>query len=111
LTSRLLPRTTWLRPWALLHLHLHARSIRRFASTRKETVRPITPRRVTLTGLEGIVDHLRSAVTSLQWRPAATEWGDYESTHGYDAAGQHAKRRLVADLIAPLSPKRVIDLG
>ena len=33
LASRLLPRSTWFRFGCLLHVHLHARSIRRFAHT------------------------------------------------------------------------------
>lgn len=111
LVSRLLPASTRLRPWAMLHLHVHAKSIARHASTRDGGARAAATRRVSDQGLAGIVDHLRSAVASLEWKPAGTEWGDYERTHGYDQAGQAAKRDLVARLVARVAPRRVIDLG
>ena len=37
LASRLLPPRTWLRPAALLHVHLHARAERRWAGTPRAT--------------------------------------------------------------------------
>lgn len=111
LASRLLPASTRLRPWAAMHIHLHATSIARHASTRADRGAAKSPPRVKRQGLEGIVDHLRAAVTALEWKPAATEWGDYESTHGYDTEGQQAKRALVASFLARLKPGRVLDLG
>lgn len=110
LASKLLPMTTWLRPWALVHLHLHARSIKAFAST-KARQRAVTTRRVSVSGLEGLCDHLMRAVSSLQWTPEGTEWGDYEQTHGYDAHAHELKRSIVTEFLRDAQPALVFDLG
>lgn len=113
LASRLLPRQTWLRPWALLHIHLHARSIARFASTdpgRRTTSRSGSGR-VSLAGLNGLIAHLIDAVTALEWKPGDTEWADYEATHGYDATAKSAKREVVERFLKQARPALVFDLG
>ncbi len=110
LASRLLPASSRFKPWAMLHIHAHAKSIARHASTRGGAATRKPPR-VSRQGLDGLVDHLRSTVSGLEWKPAATEWGDYETTHGYDADGQQAKRQLVAAFLGRVRPARVLDLG
>lgn len=123
LASRLLPRRTWLEPWASLHIHLHARSIARFASTaataadaapgaprRRETA-GASSRRVSRTGLTGLVAHLLGAVNRLNWAPGGTEWADYEVSHGYDSPGHTAKREIVGRYLQKLRPALVFDLG
>ena len=64
-------------------------------------------------GLIGIVDSLERTILALEWRPAGTEWADYEATHRYAEASQEDKRRLVKswfDALVPV-PERVVDLG
>jgi len=115
LASRLLPRHTWLRPWSMIHIHLHARSIDRFASTsgapaaRKPA--KAAAGRVSKAGLDGLVSHLVDAVGALKWSSGGTEWADYEATHGYDAAGQAAKRDIVERYLRKAPPGLVFDLG
>jgi ribosomal protein L11 methylase PrmA len=109
LASRLLPRETWLRPWALLHIHLHARAITRYAPTADAV--PPRPRPVSQSGLEGLVTHLKTAVAALRWSPPPTEWADYEDSHGYDSTARDAKRAIVERLLQALSPRLVFDLG
>lgn len=113
LASRLLPRSSWFSPATLMHVHLHARSIARHASTRGAdgTSRPSAAAKVSDTGLAGIVANLRSAVEGLSLPAAGTEWGDYEDTHGYGAAEHEAKRALVARLLGAVAPALVFDLG
>ena len=121
LASRLLPRRTWLQPWASLHIHLHARSIARFASTAttadasprgaRAEVAASSSRRVSRTGLTGLVAHLLSAVTRLNWAPGGTEWADYEVSHGYDSTGHTAKREIVGQYLQKIRPALVFDLG
>jgi SAM-dependent methyltransferase len=118
LASRLLPRRTWVRPWAALHIHLHARSIARFASTSNATlaagVQPpagTTTRPVSRAGLNGLVAHLLSAVASLDWKPGGTEWADYEVSHGYDQTGHTAKHEIVGRYLQQIRPRLVFDLG
>ena len=123
LASQLLPRNTWLRPWAALHIHLHARSIARFASTSRATngahaktngrggTAGVASRPVSRAGLAGLIAHLLGAVTALQWRPGDTEWADYEVSHGYDQTGHTAKREIVSRYLGQIRPSRVFDLG
>jgi ribosomal protein L11 methylase PrmA len=120
LASRLLPRRTWLIPWASLHIHLHARSIARFASTAADAAprasgrgdpAGLNSKRVSRTGLTGLVAHLLGAVNGMTWAPGGTEWADYEVSHGYDSTGQSAKREIVGQYLQKTRPALVFDLG
>jgi SAM-dependent methyltransferase len=115
LASKLLPRRSWLRPWAALHIHLHSRSIARFASASIASSARVSAkagrRRVSRAGLDGLVAHLIDAVTALKWNPGGTEWADYEATHGYDASAQSAKRDIVEGYLRKTRPALVFDLG
>ena len=109
LASVLLPRRSWLRFSTLLHVHLHARSIQRHASTSRGDVSRHRP--VSRTGLLGLMDNLESAVRSLSWTPEGTEWADYESQHNYGEQGMEEKRGIVRDLLEAIAPATVWDLG
>lgn len=111
LASRLLPRSSWLSPSLLMHIHLHAQSIARHAPTdsSKPAAAPQAAR-VSKRGLEGVLASLRSTIEGLSWQ-AGTEWGSYEETHNYDAAGRASKQGLVAEFLRAGSARRVIDLG
>lgn len=111
LASTLLPPTSWARLSVLLHVHLHARSIRRHQGASREAVRRATMRGVSKRGLRGLLDNLESAVDSLVWRPEGTEWADYEREHNYGERGMEEKRRVVAEMLRATSPGTVWDLG
>jgi ribosomal protein L11 methylase PrmA len=120
LASALLPRRSWLSPAVAMHIHLHARSIAQHAATegaqagsRRDAAATgsTAPRtRVSRAGLEGVLGSLRGAVAGLSWQ-AGTEWGAYEETHNYDAAGRASKQGLVAEFLRAAAARRVIDLG
>ncbi|WKW11861.1 class I SAM-dependent methyltransferase [Pseudogemmatithrix spongiicola] len=115
LASTLLPRRSWMSPAVLMHIHLHAQSIAKHAATEgarsgtRPGAAPATAR-VSKIGLEGLLASLKGAVSSLRWQ-AGTEWGAYEETHNYDAAGRASKQGLVADFVRAANAQRVIDLG
>ncbi|MEX0691153.1 MAG: hypothetical protein WD934_03005 [Gemmatimonadales bacterium] len=109
LASRLLPRHTWLMPWALIHIHLHARSVGRHASRPAPDV--ARHRGVSDRGIDGLVDHLAGAVESRRWTPPSSEWGDYDTTHGYDPATLEAKQAVVRAALERHRPRVVWDLG
>ena len=114
LASRLLPWRTRLRPGLLMHIHLHAASQRRHADTGAEPApAPVAAATggVSLNGLRGLVDSLEGAVRSLDWNAAGTEWADYETQHGYEAAAHEKKKQLVAAQLAVAKPRVVWDLG
>lgn len=112
LASTLLPPSTWARPSLLFHLHLHARSIRRFADTAAHSASAgRRPGRVGRTALRGLVSSLEGAVRRLSWSPGRTEWSDYESAHGYTEESRLDKERILAKWIESVEPRVVWDLG
>ena len=54
---------------------------------------------------------LRKLVAGLAWRPAATTWIDYASTHSYTDADHAAKRAFVTDVAAARRRGVAWDLG
>jgi hypothetical protein len=116
LGSRLLPRRTWLRPGLLFHVHLHAMAQRRYADRGAGTVEGGGPsaaarRGVSPAAATGLVRSLRSAVESLQWKPAGTEWADYTQDNNYSAAAADSKREAVLDFLRGLGARTAWDLG
>ena len=109
LGSALLPRGSWLRPGMLLHVHLHARAMRRYESA---SVAEVTGgRRLGKQAMLRLVASLRDAVRGLDWRPAGTAWAGYASDHDYSDQAIEAKRRLVREYVAAAAPRTVWDLG
>jgi ribosomal protein L11 methylase PrmA len=109
LGSTLLPAWTWARAGILLHVHMHARAMKRYESA---SVAAVTgSRRLTKRALLGLVASLRNTVAKLDWRPAGTPWSDYARDHNYSEEGLATKRRLVQDYLASVRPRMVWDLG
>lgn len=107
LASRLLRKRTWLRPGLLIHLHLHARAQGRYLNQdRKVAPRPINRR-----GLLAILDSLESAVRSLRWNPAGTEWAAYYEHTNYHPEAGRDKARIVERWLKQWQPALVWDLG
>mgnify|MGYP005849464985 CR=1 FL=1 len=112
LGSRLLDRRSWLRPGILMHLHLHARAQARYAASDEGSRKsPGAPRKLSKTGLVGIVSGLRSLIAGLDWTPAGTEWADYYQATNYSDEAFAAKRQQIGAWIEAIEPATVWDLG
>lgn len=107
LASSLLPVRSRLRPSLLLHLHLHARSQRRYEGRAVRVARG----RVPLRSLLGLVDSLEAGTRRLRWRPAGTEWAGYYDDTNYTEEGLAEKRGAVEAFVAAVRPRTVWDLG
>jgi hypothetical protein len=107
LASALLPFGSWRHPALLLHLHLHARSQKRFEGREVRVAKG----RVGRQALLGLVDSLESGTRRLRFRAAGTEWADYYEDTNYTPAGMDDKRSAVEEFIATIRPRRVWDLG
>jgi ribosomal protein L11 methylase PrmA len=111
LASRLLPRSTWLDPGLLTHVHLHGAAQKRYGG---QPARSSTgPGRMGRTALLGLIDSLEGAVRRQRWKPSGTTWAKYYSQTNYSDQAMEGKRRLVAemlDAVAP-QPRTVWDLG
>jgi hypothetical protein len=107
MASRLLPLRTRLSFPLLLHIHLHARAQRRFASCRVHDDK----RRMKRAALLGLVDNLRAGVEGLTWRTRKTTWSEYEREKSYSAAAQLHKDELVREHLREIGASVVWDLG
>lgn len=107
LASSLLPFRTRFRFSLLCHVHLLAKSQRRYADT---TVN-VRGRKISRMGFQGIIDSLESAVKRLKWKAKGTEWGDYYAHTNYSDAAFEAKKALVAEFLTAAEPETVWDIG
>jgi len=107
LVSSLLPLRSRRRASLLLHVHLHARSQKRFAGREVRVARGKVSRQARL----GLIDSLESGTRKLRWRATGTEWADYYDDTNYTPEGLAAKRRAVEDFVARVRPRTVWDLG
>lgn len=107
LASSLLPFHTRRRFSLLLHIHLHARSQKRFEGRKP----PVTAGHVGPRALMGLIDSLESGVKKLRWRPAGTEWGNYYGDTNYSEKSFADKKNAVADFLEAVRPRTVWDMG
>ncbi|MBW3537908.1 class I SAM-dependent methyltransferase [Candidatus Parcubacteria bacterium] len=107
LAGRLLPLKTRLKPLLAAHLHLHARSQRRYSDQPGQA----KGRRLSRFALDGLLSGLAAATKSLRWRPAGTEWGEYYSFTNYTEGSFDEKKQLIGDFLDQAKPSRVCDLG
>ena len=107
LASRLLPRSTWLRPSTLFHIHLHSKS----AKAVGEGTSADKKARVSKHGLVALVDGLESAVKSLRPKGSSQHWSRYYSEHRYVERAFAHKKEIVTKWIERIAPRSVWDLG
>lgn len=107
LAAALLPAGARRRPGLFLHLHLHAKSQKRYEGRTSRAAAG----RVGRSALLGLVDSLDTATRRLRWRAGGTEWADYYRDTNYTPAGADDKRKAVAEFIAEARPRTVWDLG
>ena len=107
LASSLLPFRTRLSFPLLSHLHLHARSQKRYAG--RAPYRGSF--RMSRLSFLGIIDSLESAIRKLRWNPQRTEWADYYDDTNYSSAAFEDKKRAVFAFLQRIRPTNVWDLG
>jgi len=106
LASALLPFRTRFSFGLLSHIHLHARSQRKFSGT---TV--VKRRAVSKLALRGLVDNLEATIRRLTWEPHGTEWGDYYEATNYTDDAMKAKGEIVRRFVESAAPRTAWDLG
>jgi ribosomal protein L11 methylase PrmA len=110
LASSILPKSSWFKFSQLIHIHLHARSQRKYADA-AGTGKLRQTRNLGKNALLGIIDSLRSAIVKLDWRPGGTEWADYYEATNYSARALSEKETIVDTLVQQVKPKLTWDLG
>ncbi len=107
LAASLLPLKSRFSFSLLSHIHLHAKSQKRYAN---REVKP-TQRKVGRTAMLGLIDNLAGAIRRLDWTPSGTEWGNYYNDTNYSNAAREHKAQLVQDFVREAAPATVWDLG
>jgi len=107
LTSSLLPVHTRLTFSLLSHIHLHARSQKRFAEKTVDMKRY----KLSRVSFLGIVNSLESAIRKQKWQLGSTGWANYYQDTNYSLDALAHKRQTVAEFIDRIDPSSVWDLG
>lgn len=107
--AKLLPPRTKLRLGLLTHIHLHARSQKRYAD--KAVSKEQMQGKVSQRALVGLLDSLRNTVKGLAARMGDTEWANYYAETNYSTSAFTNKKDIVSAFIDEVNPDRVWDLG
>jgi ribosomal protein L11 methylase PrmA len=107
LASSLLPFRTRLKFSWLFHIHLHAKSQRKYANKTAN----IGGKKMSRLAFLGLIDSLEQAVNNLSWRPKITEWADYYEITNYSSDAFQSKKQIIAEFLDEIKPKIVWDLG
>jgi ribosomal protein L11 methylase PrmA len=111
LVSKALPVRSWFSFSTLIHIHLHAKSQGKYAD--KGKVATTETKKISKHSLFALFDSLQTAVQSLSWKPAGTEWGDYYQHTNYSPDAMNEKEKLVYDFLQQCAPRNQIvwDMG
>ena len=107
LTSSLLPFRTYFRFSLLTHIHLHAKSQKRYEDRVIDRRKAKMSRRSIL----GLVDNLECAVKKLWWKVKDSEWGQYYDEINYSEIAFGHKKQVLSEFLDQIKPESVWDLG
>lgn len=107
LTSKLLPRSTWLDPNVLIHIHLHARFDRRYsAGTEVRKIPEMSQRQ-----LENMILSLEDWIGKMTIPKQKTQWEEYYDRTSYAEESFRFKKSCVEAMCRELRPESTLDLG
>ena len=109
MTRKVLPWRKKLRPGALMHVVLHARSQKRHEGPGDHGVRHLT---MTKQAILNVLDSLNSTIDGIRLPAARTEWEDYyENATHYSQEAEAFKQDIVERTVSEVRPSLVYDLG
>jgi ribosomal protein L11 methylase PrmA len=109
LASIILPAKTWFNFSLFLHIHMHARSQRKYAS--KTDLGDIKKGNVSKKSFRGLLDSLETLIKKLNWKPHGTEWSDYYHDTNYSGTALSEKKDVVLLFIEQCHGNTIWDLG
>ncbi len=107
IASKLLPFSTRMQIGLLTHIHLHAKSEKKYASSQIKG----KEKKISKLAFLGLIDNLKSTVGKCRLKKENTVWGDYYNETNYSSAAMKAKRDIVSDFVDLAKSKSVWDLG
>ena len=109
LTSRLLPKSSYLNFSTLAHIHMHAHNQKKYGKS-SSSVR-LKSKALTKNMFLGIIDNLENLIRNIKYSKTPTEWGEYSNMMNYSKAAFEAKKKIVKSYLIRQKPKNVWDLG
>jgi len=107
MASSLLPAKTKLNFSLFSHIHLHAKTQKRYESKAPNSSKKKFSRFAFL----ALIDNLQVTIGKLKWEPHGTEWGDYYQNTNYSSTGFKSKESLVEEFAEILNPQSAWDIG
>jgi len=107
LAAKLLPFRTNLNFSLFMHLHLHAKSQKKYEH-KGLAARNI---KISQSNLEAVIQSLYSAVKKLRIKTRISEWGDYYTFTNYSPQSFTHKKEIISRFVLAIKPQTVWDLG
>ena len=108
LASTLLPKKTFFKFSLLIHIHLHSKSQKYFAT---KQINIQKTKKLSKHSLLGLIDSLETTVKKMTWKLSHTEWGNYYNNTNYSSKAFEHKKSLIDQLINKNQTKCIVDLG
>lgn len=107
LACKLLPFKTKMNISLLMHLHLHAKSQKKYnqKGTASKNIK------IARANLLGLMQNLLSTILKLQCKDQKTEWGEYYSFTNYSSSSFIHKKEIISQFLENINPKTIWDLG
>ncbi|MBE9480174.1 MAG: class I SAM-dependent methyltransferase [Bacteroidetes bacterium] len=106
LGAKLLPRKTRFKFSIFAHIHLHAKSQKKYEDKAIEK-----RSRISKFKLLALIDSLETTVKNLKWNPKGTEWADYYDITNYSSDAFKCKKNYIEEFLKSINPASVWDLG
>jgi hypothetical protein len=101
-----LPFRSLFRPSVFMHIYLHAK-----AQNRNSDKTKLNNKNISKVAILGLIGSLRSLISSLNWSPVGTEWGEYYSDTNYSEISMGKKHQIIGEIIDDLNPRVLWDIG
>jgi len=110
MAAALLPKTSWLNPGIVAHIHMHAKATRAAGSRPASGASPGSLSKIQLLGL---LDSLRGLVVSSGPKIDASrsQWGGYDAEDGYTDKARSSKEQIISGWLKALSGRVTVDYG
>lgn len=107
MASSLLGFGSYFRFSLLTHIHLHAKSQKRFNAKAYDT----GARKMSPVSFLGLIDNLERAIEKLTWTADSEVWADYYDHTNYSEESFEDKKEIVNEYLSIISPSNVWDIG
>ncbi len=110
LVSAMLPKTSWLSPGLVAHIHMHAKATRAAGSRPDASASSVRLSKIQLLGL---LDSLRGLVLANGPKIDAnrSQWGGYDAEDGYTDRARTSKEQIISGWLKAISGRVTVDYG